>query len=35
VCAQKEDLGILCERHTTSKLREFEDLHTIQTLGFR
>lgn len=32
---QKEDLHILCERHTTSKLRKFEDLVGIQTLGFR
>ena len=32
---QKGDLGILCERHTTSKLRAFEDLTGIQTLGFR
>ena len=29
------DLGILCHRHTTSKLREFGDLKRMQTLGFR
>ncbi|EFN50802.1 hypothetical protein CHLNCDRAFT_28710, partial [Chlorella variabilis] len=32
---RKDDLPILCQRHTTSKLREFEDLLGIQTLGFR
>ena len=32
---QRDDLAILCERHTTSKLREFEDLESISTLGFR
>ena len=33
--AQEADLGILCERHTTSKLNAFEDLQAIHTLGFR
>ncbi|PFH55200.1 hypothetical protein XA68_10393 [Ophiocordyceps unilateralis] len=32
---QKEDLAILCERHTTSKLATFEDLDSIGTYGFR
>lgn len=32
---QKDDLAILCERHTTSKLSAFEDLREITTYGFR
>ncbi|NDK08176.1 DNA mismatch repair endonuclease MutL [Candidatus Gracilibacteria bacterium] len=32
---EKEDLSILTEKHTTSKIKNLGDLHNIMTFGFR
>ncbi|MFA5917209.1 MAG: DNA mismatch repair endonuclease MutL [Candidatus Gracilibacteria bacterium] len=32
---EKEDLIILTEKHTTSKIKNLEDLHKVMTFGFR
>jgi len=32
---QRDDMEIVCERFTTSKIRSFDDLATVATYGFR
>nr|MDD3720162.1 DNA mismatch repair endonuclease MutL [Candidatus Gracilibacteria bacterium] len=32
---EKDDLEILTEKHTTSKIKNLEDLHKVMTFGFR